>query len=43
LDRWVLAALMGHKDGTTLARVYSHVEESGAYLREKLIGNAQFP
>ena len=38
LDHLTVAALMGHRDGTMLARVYSHVGENGAFLRKKLIG-----
>jgi integrase len=40
LDHLTVAALMGHADGTMLARVYSHVGERQDYLREKLNGSA---
>jgi site-specific recombinase XerD len=36
LDHVTVAALMGHKDTTMLARVYSHVGDRTEYLREQL-------
>ena len=40
LDHLTVAALMGHSDGTMVARVYSHLGDRPDYLREKLIGSA---
>ena len=40
LDHLTVAALMGHSDGTMLAKVYSHVGDRQDYLHEKLNGSA---
>jgi len=36
-DHITVAALLGHRDATMLARVYQHVGEKNNYLREKLL------
>ena len=33
-DAMTVSALLGHADGAMLAKVYSHLSRSGAYLRE---------
>lgn len=40
LDHLTVAALMGHADGTMLAKVYSHVGDRQNYLHEKLNGKS---
>jgi integrase len=40
LDHLTVAALMGHADGSMLARVYSHVGDRQHYLHDKLNENA---
>lgn len=36
LDHLTVAALMGHSDGTMLARTYSHISDRSDHLREQL-------
>lgn len=36
-DGIVVAALMGHKDGSMLAKIYSHVEKDEAFLKRALV------
>jgi integrase len=37
LDHLTVAALMGHSDGTMLARFYSHIGDRGDHLRQQLL------
>lgn len=43
VDHITVAALMGHVDGTMLARVYSHVGERSDFLREQLMRGSPPP
>jgi hypothetical protein len=36
VDALTVSTLLGHADGTMLARVYSHLAKRDAYLREAL-------
>jgi site-specific recombinase XerD len=38
VDALTVSALLGHADGSMLARVYSHLTRNGAYLRDSLNG-----
>lgn len=36
-DHLTIAALMGHTDGSMLAKVYSHVDQNDAHLKRALV------